>query len=99
MTDQQNSPGNDQKQKILNMTLAALVGQVGCLTVAIILIALLGGMYLDNLFDSKPSFTIGLLIGSIPVSMFVMLFVSRATVKKIKTRTAQEDQEVGKQTR
>lgn len=81
------------------MTLAALVGQVGCLTVVIILIALLGGMYLDNLFNSKPNFTIGFLIGSIPVSMFVMLFVSRATVKKIKTRTAQEDQEVGKQTR
>ncbi len=87
--------GNDPKQKIFNLAMTALVGQVGCLTVAIILIALLGGMYLDNRLDSKPWFTLGLLIGSIPVSLGVMLFVSRAAIKKIKNPTAQEEQEFG----
>lgn len=87
--------GNDQKQKIFNLAMTALVGQVGCLTVVIILIALLGGMYLDSRLDSKPWFTLGFLIGSIPVSLGVMLFVSRAAIKKIKNRAAQEEQEFG----
>ncbi len=93
------SPGdNDQKQKIFNLTLAALVGQVGCLTVIIIMAALFGGLYLDNRFGSRPWFTLGLLLGSIPISLAVMLYVSRAAVRKIKTQAAaQEEQDVGSQ--
>lgn len=87
----------EQKQKVMNMTMAALVGQVGCLTVIIILIALFGGMYLDNLFNSKPRFTIGTLIGSIPISMIVMVYVSRAAIKRITTHSAQEDQNLGRE--
>ncbi|NMB53849.1 MAG: AtpZ/AtpI family protein [Leptolinea sp.] len=92
------SGGNDQKQKIYNMAMAALVGQVGCLTLIIIMAALFGGMYLDNRFDSKPWFTTGLLIGSIPISMGAMLYVSRAAIRKIKTRVEpKEEKKVGNQ--
>lgn len=89
---------NNQKQRIYNLTLAALVGQVGCLTVIISMAALFGGLYLDNQFGSRPWFTLGLLLGSIPVSLAVMVYVSRAAVRKIKTQAAaQEEQDVGSQ--
>ncbi|GAP19862.1 AtpZ/AtpI family protein [Leptolinea tardivitalis] len=88
----------DQKQRNFNLAMAALVSQVGCLTLIIILAALFGGLYLDNRFGSRPWFTLGLLIGSIPVSLGVMLYVSRAAIRKIKTQAAaQEEQEVGSQ--
>jgi hypothetical protein len=90
--------GNDQKQKVFNLAMAALVGQVGCLTVIIIFAALFGGMYLDSRFSTKPWFTVGLLIGSIPVSLGTMLYIALAAVRKIKTQAAgQEEHDVGSQ--
>ena len=72
------------KQKVLNLTLAVVAGQVGCLTLVITLLAVFIGLYLDNLYGSKPAFTIGLLLGSIPVSLILMFVVVRTAVKRIK---------------
>ncbi len=74
----------DQKTKIFNLTLASVVAQVGCLTFVIILGAVLGGLWLDNHYESKPIFTVGLLIVSIPVSLAVMIYIVRFALSKIK---------------
>lgn len=74
----------DSKTKIFNFTLASVVAQVGCLTFVIILGAILGGIWLDNHYQSKPIFTLGLLIISIPVSLGVMILVVRFAISKIK---------------
>jgi F0F1-type ATP synthase assembly protein I len=90
--------GNNRKQYLFNLTMAALVGQVGCLTLIIVLGAVFGGLYLDQRFGSRPWFTLVLVIGSIPVSLAVMFFVSRAAIRKIKTQSnPQEEQKVGSQ--
>ena len=47
----------DRRSKILNLTLASVAAQVGCLTLVIILGAVLGGLWLDNRYGSKPMFT------------------------------------------
>lgn len=70
------------------MTLAIIAGQVGCLTLIIILAAVIAGLWLDNTYGTKPTFTIGLLLASIPVSVVVMFFVVRAAVARIKTGSA-----------
>ncbi|HSM24128.1 MAG TPA: AtpZ/AtpI family protein [Anaerolineaceae bacterium] len=75
----------DRKTKIFNLTLASVAGQVGCLTLLIVIAALFGGLWLDNRFDSKPMYTIGMLIVSIPISLGVMFFVVRLAISKIKT--------------
>jgi ABC-type molybdate transport system permease subunit len=88
----------NQKQDVFNLAIVAMVAQVGCLTLVIIFAALFLGLYLDNRFGSNHWFTFGLMIASIPVSLIVMVFVSRAAVRKIKTpAAAQEEQDVGSQ--
>ncbi|HUF39707.1 MAG TPA: AtpZ/AtpI family protein [Anaerolineales bacterium] len=67
----------DRGQYALNMTLAAVAGQVGCLTLGIIIVTLLGGLWLDNALGTKPLITVLLLIGSIPVTIILMFWVVR----------------------
>jgi F0F1-type ATP synthase assembly protein I len=82
------TPGEDQnrKQYWLNLTLAGAAGQVGCVTLVIVISAVLGGLWLDSLLDTRPLFTIILMIASIPVSLGVMLYLVRLLTKKIKAQ-------------
>jgi F0F1-type ATP synthase assembly protein I len=72
----QNTPSdNGRSQLPFNTALAAVLGQVGCLTVAIILLALFGGLWLDGFFHTRPTFTIILTLASIPVTLILMYWV------------------------
>jgi hypothetical protein len=73
-----------RKQYWLNLTLAGVAGQVGCVTLIIILAAVLGGLWLDNRFQTRPIFTAVLLLASIPVSLAAMLYIVRLFTSKIK---------------
>jgi hypothetical protein len=74
----------DRKQYWINLTLAGAAGQVGCVTLIIILVAVLGGLWLDARFDSRPVFTVILLLVSIPISLGAMLYIVRLFTSKIK---------------
>ena len=80
----------DRKQRMLNLTLASVAAQAGCLTLIIVLVATFAGIWLDGHFHSRPWFTIGLLIVSVPISVLTMVYVTRLAVSKIKTE--QKDQ-------
>jgi len=92
MPEQTNGETN-KKQNKYNLIIAVLVGQVGLLTMAIILAAVFGGLALDSLFGTRPWLTIGLLVISIPVSILLMIAISRKTVKKIRTSAMQKPDE------
>jgi len=78
---------SEQKGKnILNTLLVVMVGQVGCLTLIVILASVFGGLWLDNMFGTKPVFTLVLLLAGIPVSVFVMLTVARRTLARLKDK-------------
>lgn len=85
-------------QRAFNLTLAAVAGQVGCLTLLIVLIALFGGLWLDNRFDTRPLFTIILMIGSVPVTLVAMFWVVRATTSRIRSSVAQEPKDLKEDT-
>ena len=84
-----NAPGKnpDRRQAAKNLTLAVMAGSVGCVTLVIVLAAVGGGLLLDRQFDSKPAFTLGLLLVSIPVSLVAMFAIVRAAVGRIKSAT------------
>ena len=73
-------------RNILNSLLIVMIGQVGCLTLVIILASVFGGLWLDKTFGTKPVFTLVLLFAGVPVSVFVMLVVSRRTLARLKEK-------------
>lgn len=79
------APSRDPRlQYAFNLTLASVAGQVGCLTLGIIFVALFGGLWLDRSLGTRPLFTILLLIGSVPVTLLVMFRVVKAATDRIK---------------
>ena len=82
---------SEQKgRKILSTLLIVMVGQVGCLTLVIILASVFGGLWLDNTFGTKPVFTLVLLFAGIPISVLVMIVVARRTLARLKEQADKE---------
>ena len=82
---------SEQKgRSILSTLLVVMVGQVGCLTLIIILAAVFGGLWLDNTFGTKPVFTLVLLLAGIPISVLVMLLVARKTLARLKEQAEKD---------
>jgi F0F1-type ATP synthase assembly protein I len=82
---------SEQKgRRILNTLLIVMVGQVGCLTLIIILASVFGGLWLDNTFGTKPVLTLALLFAGIPISVLVMLVVARRTLARLKEQAEKE---------
>ena len=73
----------DPHQAELTTALAGLLGQVGCLTVILILMALGAGLWLDNRLGTRPTFTLGLVLGSIPVSIYLMIRVLQSGMSRV----------------
>jgi hypothetical protein len=65
------------------ITLAGIIGQVGCLTLAVIAVALFAGLWLDSQFDTKPLFVLALVLGSVPLTLFLMFRVVLSIAPKI----------------
>jgi F0F1-type ATP synthase assembly protein I len=82
MEQSDNNPRN-----ILNTLLIVLIGQVGCLTTVIVLASVFGGLWLDKTFGTKPLFTLILLLAGIPISVLLMLFISRRTLARLKLKS------------
>lgn len=79
----------------LGIAVAGLLGQVGCVTVAIIAVALLAGLWLDTQLDTRPLFTILLILGSVPVTLYLMVRLVLSGMSRIQptTTTSQERSE------
>jgi F0F1-type ATP synthase assembly protein I len=56
---------------------------VGCASLIIILIAVFVGIALDKLLGTKPLFTIGLTLGSAPLSLYISYKLAMRAVKDI----------------
>ncbi len=70
------------------LAVAGLLGQVGCLTVAIVLAALGTGLWLDAQLGSRPLFTIGLILASVPLTLVLMFRIVLAGAARLRARSA-----------
>ena len=77
------SADKDRAQQALMVALVGVIGQVGCLTLIIIAIALSAGLWLDNQLGSRPIFTLVLVIASVPLTLFLMFRVVLSLAPKI----------------
>jgi len=86
------SDKNRQNGMISNL-LIVVIGQVGCLTLVVILASVFGGLWLDKVFGTKPVFTLVLLFAGIPLSVLLMLYVSRKSLARLKEKYETEEKE------
>jgi len=91
-TDEEHERNN--AQRAFNLTLAVVASQAGCLTVVIIVVALIAGLWLDSRFDTKPTFTIILLVGSVPFTLAAMFWVVRNATSRMKTTTQPKTEKI-----
>ena len=87
MSQSGEQPKIDRGRYTFNLALAAVVAQVGCLTTSIIILALILGLWLDNQFQVRPTFTILLLVISVPVTLAMMLWIVRKATARIQENT------------
>lgn len=82
-----NSPDNKPEPKKLPvfpvMVPVMMGGQVGCITLLIVFLALFGGLALDRVLDTKPLFTIVLLVGSAPLALFLTFWIAMRAVNDL----------------
>ena len=76
---QSNNKGQDEFRTAVTMTVVWVAG----LTLVVIFAALFAGLWLDKILDSKPLFTIVLVLVSIPVTLFLTFRVVRAATARI----------------
>ena len=84
------------------VAIAGILGQVGCLTLIVIAGALVAGLWLDNFFDTRPLFTLILILASVPVTIYLMIRIVLSFAPKLETMAAegskkatQEENQVG----
>ncbi len=94
MSQTGDKPDKERTQYAFNLTLAAVAGQVGCLTLVIVMIALFGGLWLDNRFDTRPWFTVVLMVGSVPVTLVAMFWVVRKATSRITSGSVERKEDL-----
>lgn len=86
------SDKNSRNGMISNL-LIVVIGQVGCLTLVVILASVFGGLWLDKTFGTKPVFTLVLLFAGIPLSVLLMLYASRKALAQWKEKYKAEEKD------
>ena len=81
-----------------NLAYTAAAGQAGLATVVLVVMALFIGLWLDSLLGLRGPFTIGLVVLSVPLSLFMMVRVALSATRAIEppqtsttTTTTKED--------
>lgn len=79
-------PEKDQKyqvQRSANLAAAGLAGQIGCVIPVIILGSVLLGLWLDKIFETDKVITLIMVLGSLPVSIYLTFRLAMRAVKDI----------------
>jgi hypothetical protein len=87
------SDKNSRNGMISNL-LIVVIGQVGCLTLLVIMASVLGGLWLDKIFGTKPVITLVLLFAGIPLSVLLMLYASRKSLASWKEKYEAEEKDI-----
>jgi hypothetical protein len=77
----------ERSENALKLVIAGVIGQVGCLTLVIITIALVAGLWLDSQLETRPLFTLVFILGSIPVTLYLMVRLVLTVAPKLEMST------------
>lgn len=77
--------------RVRNLALAAVAAQAGCVTVLIIMVALIAGLWLDAQSGRRGLFTILLLVCSVPLTLFLMVRIVLGSVNRIQAQVVSDE--------
>lgn len=69
-------------QKAIGTILIVMI-QIGVVTLIIVLLSVLGGLWLDKMLGTKPLFTAILLFAGVPICVVAMYRIARRTVARL----------------
>ena len=87
----ENKPPQPTSTEVVSKTLAqgSLIGvQAGCVSVILIILALVVGLLLDRALGTKYVFTVGLMLLSIPVSLGAMVYTVLRSTRSMQNQPA-----------
>ena len=87
----ENKPPQPTSTEVVTKTLTqgSLIGvQAGCVSVILIILALVVGLVLDRAIGTKYLFTVGLLLLSIPVSLGAMVYTVLRSTRSMQNQPA-----------
>jgi magnesium-transporting ATPase (P-type) len=88
----------NQQQVNTSALLAGVIGQVGCLITFIIFVALGVGMVLDKFLETKAIFTVLLMVGSVPLALYVAVRLSLTAVARAQQKLEENDNDMEEET-
>jgi len=80
-----------------NLACAAIAGQAGLSTVLMVFLALFAGLWLDARLGLRGPFTIGLLVLSVPLSLFLMMRLALSATGAIRPPHPEESSTAAKE--
>ena len=83
----------NQQRVNTNALLAGVIGQVGCLIVFIIFVALAVGMVLDKFLETNAIFTVILMVGSVPVALYFAVRLSLTAIDRAQQKLKEDDED------
>lgn len=100
MSQSENNEHKPLQSVSASMPVIALGGQIGCVTLVLVLGGAFGGIWLDNLLGTKPLLTLILVLGAAPLSLFLTYKMAVSAINKVnlpapqdgKTETLKEDE-------
>ena len=91
MSQTNQEEGKNRTQYTANLALAVVASQVGCVTILLVAITMIAGLWLDNRFETSPIFLATLLLASVPVNVIIMLWIVRSATSRIKPIERKDD--------
>ncbi len=82
----------DHSPRTKNLTFAGLSALTGCVSLIVVIIALLVGLYIDSLIGQRGPATICLVILSVPVSLFLMVKIALTLIGQIQPANFNENE-------
>jgi hypothetical protein len=73
----------ETRTRLRNLSLVAIAGMAGCVTLIVVIAALLIGLWIDSRLGQRGPFTLIFLVLSVPVSLFAMVRFTVSALNRI----------------
>lgn len=85
------NPKKTQKTPVYSTIVALLLGQIACVTLVLLGLAIAGGLFIDNRMGTKPAWTLIFVGISVPISVVLMLWIVRKALAKLNSDSNPND--------